>query len=83
MCNRKWWWSIFIWVLEGSVRNAYLIYREILSCSKIKKIYWVPNKMSHLQFLEYLSTHVTTFKKRKSKQLRNTSEVAAESGKKR
>ena len=38
--------------------------------------------MSHLQFLEYISTHLMTFKKRQSQQLRNTYAVAEVSGKK-
>ena len=42
-------------------------------------MYRVSNEMSHLQFLEYLSTHLITFNKRKLQQLRNTSTVAAAS----
>ena len=39
--------------------------------------------MSHLQLIESLSTHIMTFKKRKSQQLINIYAVASESGKKR
>ena len=46
-------------------------------------MYWVPNNMSHLQLIESLSTHIMTFKKRKSQQLINIYAVASESGKKR
>ena len=34
MCNRKWWWYIFIWGLGGAPKNTYLIYREIICPSK-------------------------------------------------
>ena len=45
-------------------------------------MYRVPNEMSHLQFLESLSTHLMTVKKRKPQQSRNIYTLAAASGKK-
>ena len=45
-------------------------------------MYRVPNEMIHLQFLEFMSTHIIASKKRNSQQLRNISEVAAAYGKK-
>ena len=65
MCNRKCWWSIFIWLIGGTAKNAYLIYREIIFQSKINKMYRVPNGMSHLQFPVSMFTHHMAFKKRK------------------
>ena len=54
------------------------------SCKKcINKMYRVPNEMSHLQFLESLSTHLMIFKKRKSQELRNTYAVSVSSVNKR
>ena len=74
--DRKWWWSIFIWGLGGYATNVYLIYMEKNCQDKTKNMYRVPNYMSHLQFLKYMSTHIMTFKKRKSQQLRNKSVFA-------
>ena len=45
-------------------------------------MYRGPNEMIHLQFLKYLSTHLMTSNKRKSKQLKNKSAVAVAPGKK-
>ena len=45
-------------------------------------MYWVPYDISHLQFLESLSTHIVTFNKSQSQQLVNTYSFAEVSGKK-
>ena len=65
MLNRKWWWSIFIWGIGGSTTNVYLIYRETIIQAKRNNMYQVLNEMINLQFLEYMSTHLMPFKKRK------------------
>ena len=71
MRNRKYLWSIFIWVLGLYVMNAYLVYREIIRLSKRNKMYRVPNEISRVQFLESLSSHLMTFNKSKLQRLRN------------
>ena len=48
-----------------------------------KKMYRVPNDISHLQFLEYLSTHLMTYKNRKVQQSINKSAVSEAYGNKR
>ena len=81
MHNSKWWWSIFLLVIGGA-EKMHTSYSKTIILDNIDKMYRVQNEMSHLQLLKYLSTHLMTFKKRKSQQLRNTSAVFVASVKK-
>jgi hypothetical protein len=55
MCNRKWWWVIWLWGLGVARANAYKIY-EVMYDEELKKNgpEGVPPRWTHIRFIEEL-----------------------------
>ena len=53
LCNRKWWWSIFLWAIGVGATNAYIMYESLYEEEK-KKNLAMPAKWDHMEFLQQL-----------------------------
>eukprot|EP00959_Pyramimonas_sp_CCMP1952_P299124 6257018-Pyramimonas_sp.AAC.1 len=53
MRQRKWWWSIFVWLQGISMTNAYIVYKRVMEGAGAKPL-------SHREFVESVVTDLST-----------------------